>query len=64
VDLAGPCEPEGFEATRLRLLADGPVAVLGVDKFPRMADYVVPTGVRIADADRAGSAPTSARAPP
>ena len=26
--------------------------VLGVDKFPRMVDYVVPTGVRIADADR------------
>ena len=26
--------------------------VLGVDKFPRMTDYVVPTGVRIADADR------------
>ena len=49
---AGPCEPEGFEATRLRLLADGPVTVLGVDKFPRMVDYVVPTGVRIADADR------------
>ena len=24
----------------------------GVDKFPRMTDYVVPTGVRIADADR------------
>ena len=28
------------------------VSVLGVDKFPRMVDYVVPTGVRIADADR------------
>jgi 2,3,4,5-tetrahydropyridine-2-carboxylate N-succinyltransferase len=28
------------------------VTVLGVDKFPRMVDYVVPTGVRIADADR------------
>ena len=26
--------------------------VFGVDKFPRMTDYVVPTGVRIADADR------------
>jgi 2,3,4,5-tetrahydropyridine-2,6-dicarboxylate N-succinyltransferase len=26
--------------------------VYGVDKFPRMADYVVPSGVRIADADR------------
>ena len=26
--------------------------ILGVDRFPRMVDYVVPTGVRIADADR------------
>src|SRR4051794_40958821 len=50
---AGPCAVEGFEATRLRLLADrGAVQVLGVDKFPRMVDYVVPSGVRIADADR------------
>jgi 2,3,4,5-tetrahydropyridine-2-carboxylate N-succinyltransferase len=48
----GPCAPEGFEATRLRLRAAGPVQVFGVDKFPRMTDYVVPTGVRIADADR------------
>jgi 2,3,4,5-tetrahydropyridine-2-carboxylate N-succinyltransferase len=48
----GPCAVEGFEATRLRLLADGAMAVYGVDKFPRMVDYVVPTGVRIADADR------------
>ena len=29
-----------------------PVVVFGVDKFPRMVDYVVPSGVRIADADR------------
>src|SRR3954464_11860472 len=50
---AGPCAVDGFEATRLRLLAEhGPVQVLGVDKFPRMVDYVVPVGVRIADADR------------
>jgi len=49
---AGPAAPEAFEETRLRLLADGPVTVLGVDKFPRMVDYVVPSGVRIADADR------------
>ena len=49
---AGPAEPEAFEETRLRLLADGPVVVYGVDKFPRMVDYVLPTGVRIADADR------------
>ena len=48
----GPCAIEGFEATRLRLLAEGPVAVYGVDKFPRMVDYVLPSGVRIADADR------------
>ena len=50
---AGPCAVQGFEATRARLRAAGVhVAVYGVDKFPRMVDYVVPTGVRIADADR------------
>jgi 2,3,4,5-tetrahydropyridine-2-carboxylate N-succinyltransferase len=49
---AGPCAVEGFESTRMRLLGAGPVAVYGVDKFPRMTDYVVPSGVRIADADR------------
>ena len=50
----GPCAVEGFEETRLRLRAatGQPVQVLGVDKFPRMVDYVVPPGVRIADADR------------
>jgi 2,3,4,5-tetrahydropyridine-2-carboxylate N-succinyltransferase len=49
----GPCALDGFEATRLRLAAEGRrVGVYGVDKFPRMTDYVVPTGVRIADADR------------
>jgi 2,3,4,5-tetrahydropyridine-2-carboxylate N-succinyltransferase len=48
----GPCAVEGFEQTRLRLRASGPVQVFGVDKFPRMTDYVVPSGVRIADADR------------
>ncbi len=49
----GPCPVEGFEATRLRLRARGNVTVYSVDKFPRMVDYVLPTGVRIADADRA-----------
>ena len=49
---AGPCSPEDFEATRVRLRARGPVTVLGVDRFPRMVDYVVPPQVRIADADR------------
>jgi 2,3,4,5-tetrahydropyridine-2-carboxylate N-succinyltransferase len=48
----GPCAVDGFEATRLRLRARGPVTVYGVDKFPRMVDYVLPAGVRIADADR------------
>ncbi|WP_036970267.1 2,3,4,5-tetrahydropyridine-2,6-dicarboxylate N-succinyltransferase [Promicromonospora kroppenstedtii] len=49
---AGPCAVEGFEETRLRLRARGHVTVFGVDKFPRMVDYLVPSGVRIADADR------------
>jgi len=49
----GPCAVDDFEATRLRLMAAyGRIQVLGVDKFPRMTDYVVPAGVRIADADR------------
>ena len=50
---AGPCAVEGFEMTRARLRAAGhAVSVFGLDKFPRMTDYVVPSGVRIADADR------------
>jgi len=50
----GPWPVEGFEATRSRLRAQHgrPVTVHGVDKFPRMVDYVLPPGVRIADADR------------
>jgi 2,3,4,5-tetrahydropyridine-2-carboxylate N-succinyltransferase len=48
----GPCAVDGFELTRARLRKRGAVAVYGIDKFPRMVDYVVPTGVRIADADR------------
>lgn len=50
---AGPCAVDGFETTRARLRATGQqVTVYGVDKFPRMVDYVLPGGVRIADADR------------
>ena len=50
---AGPCAVEGFEEVRAALRArDGHVTVLSVDKFPRMVDYVIPSGVRIADADR------------
>ncbi|MDT5092994.1 MAG: 2,3,4,5-tetrahydropyridine-2,6-dicarboxylate N-succinyltransferase [Mycobacterium sp.] len=48
----GPCAVEGFETVRALLRRRGPVTVYGIDKFPRMVDYVVPTGVRIADADR------------
>ena len=50
---AGPCAVAGFESARARLQANGRhLTVFGIDKFPRMVDYVVPTGVRIADADR------------
>jgi len=50
---AGPCAIEGFERVRTRLRArGGHLTIFGADKFPRMVDYVVPTGVRIADADR------------
>jgi 2,3,4,5-tetrahydropyridine-2-carboxylate N-succinyltransferase len=50
---AGPCAVEGFEEVRAALRArDGHVTVISVDKFPRMVDYVIPSGVRIADADR------------
>ncbi len=48
----GPCAVEDFESTRARLRKRGQVTVYGVDKFPRMVDYVVPPGVRIAEADR------------
>lgn len=49
----GPCAVDGFEEVRARHLVAGQrISVFGVDKFPRMVDYVLPTGVRIADADR------------
>lgn len=49
----GPCQVEGFELVRAKLRAKyGQVTVYSVDKFPRMVDYVIPSGVRIADADR------------
>ena len=50
---AGPCSLVDFEKTRTKLrAAHGHVTVYSVDKFPRMVDYVIPDGVRIADADR------------
>jgi 2,3,4,5-tetrahydropyridine-2-carboxylate N-succinyltransferase len=48
----GPCAVAGFEIVRAKLRRRGPVNVYGVDKFPRMVDYVIPKGVRVADADR------------
>ncbi|MDT7744223.1 MAG: 2,3,4,5-tetrahydropyridine-2,6-dicarboxylate N-succinyltransferase [Actinomycetota bacterium] len=48
----GPCPVPDFERVRARLRGRGPVTVYAVDKFPRMVDYVVPSGVRIGDADR------------
>lgn len=50
---AGPVAIRELPAAQMRARAHGTVlVVLGVDKFPRMVDYVVPSGVRIADADR------------
>jgi 2,3,4,5-tetrahydropyridine-2-carboxylate N-succinyltransferase len=50
---AGACEIDGFERVRPQLISKyGNLVVYGVDKFPRMVDYVIPEGVRIADGDR------------
>ena len=50
---AGACEVEGFEKVRPQLLNKFQnLTIYGVDKFPRMIDYVIPAGVRIADGDR------------
>jgi len=49
----GPVLPADLPAVRMRFRAAGdPLAVTSIDKFPRMTDYVAPSGVRIADADR------------
>ncbi len=49
----GPFPVADFEMTRMKLRAAGHhVVVFGVDKFPRMIDYVVPSGVRIAEGGR------------
>jgi len=50
---AGPVDPAALADVRMRFRAAGePLQVFSVDKFPRMTDYVVPSGVRVADADR------------
>ena len=49
----GPCVIEGFDSVADSLRArDGFLVVHGIDKFPRMVDYVIPEGVRIADGNR------------
>ena len=49
----GPCDVASFPAAQRAVRsAGGVIGVTSVDKFPRMIDYVVPTGVRIADAER------------
>ncbi len=50
---AGPVLPERIDELRERLAGEyHHLMVPSIDKFPRMTDYVVPSGVRIADADR------------
>jgi 2,3,4,5-tetrahydropyridine-2-carboxylate N-succinyltransferase len=49
----GPVAVDQVDVVRWRLRSAGAIlTVHGLDKFPRMTDYVVPSGVRIADADR------------
>jgi 2,3,4,5-tetrahydropyridine-2-carboxylate N-succinyltransferase len=50
---AGPCPPDRVDELRALVRgAGGLLTVYGIDKFPRMVDYVTPTGVRVADGDR------------
>ncbi|MBN8526532.1 MAG: 2,3,4,5-tetrahydropyridine-2,6-dicarboxylate N-succinyltransferase, partial [Planctomycetes bacterium] len=49
----GPVDADDVERLRLRAVAGGsPFQVNGIDKFPRMADYVIPSGVRLANASQ------------
>ncbi|NBX70542.1 MAG: 2,3,4,5-tetrahydropyridine-2,6-dicarboxylate N-succinyltransferase [Actinobacteria bacterium] len=49
----GPVAVQNLSSAQLQARTKGThVTVFGVDKFPRMVDYVVPSGVRVADADR------------
>jgi 2,3,4,5-tetrahydropyridine-2-carboxylate N-succinyltransferase len=50
---AGPVDPANLTQVQLRARSEGaPLQVFSLDKFPRMTDYVTPSGVRVADADR------------
>lgn len=48
---AGPVHPADFDRLRPSLLRAG-IHATGIDKFPRLLDYVTPDKVRIADASR------------
>lgn len=48
----GPVAVEQFPAVQARLRARGPLTIHGIGGIPRMIDYVVPSGVRIADGSR------------
>jgi 2,3,4,5-tetrahydropyridine-2-carboxylate N-succinyltransferase len=49
----GPCAVADVPAARMKARTTGRLLeIKGVDKFPQMTDYVVPSGVRIANADR------------
>ena len=49
----GPIPIDAVSTVQMRARAKGQQCVIyGIDRFPRMVDYVVPSGVRIADADR------------
>jgi 2,3,4,5-tetrahydropyridine-2,6-dicarboxylate N-succinyltransferase len=49
----GPCAVDDFASVKQRLVAAGRTPIVrSVDKFPRMIDYVIPAGVRVADGDR------------
>ena len=50
---AGPVLPDRVDELQSSAAGKGiGISVTSVDKFPRMTDYVIPSGVRIADADR------------
>lgn len=49
----GPIPIDRVGESRMHARSRGEhITIFGVDKFPRMVDYVIPSGVRIADADR------------
>ena len=48
----GPCLPDNFEYIRTNLRSRGTIQVWSIERLPRMVDYVVPSGVSIAEAER------------